>query len=71
MGGTGSADAAMESFMRSLAAEVRPRGVRVVGLYTAGVPETFGLDNDSNPNPGACTTPSRSPSQRSSMRVTR
>ena len=57
MGGTGSADAAMESFMRSLAAEVGPRGVRVAGLFTAGVPETFGLDNDSNPNRPAGMTP--------------
>jgi NAD(P)-dependent dehydrogenase (short-subunit alcohol dehydrogenase family) len=57
MGGTGSADAAMESFMRSLAAEVGPRGVRVVGLYTAGVPETFGLEHDSNPNRPAGMTP--------------
>lgn len=27
--------------MRYLAAEVGPHGVRVVGLYTAGVPETL------------------------------
>jgi NAD(P)-dependent dehydrogenase (short-subunit alcohol dehydrogenase family) len=53
MGGTGSADGATESFMRSLAAEVGPRGVRVVGLWTAGVPETFGLEHDSNPNRAA------------------
>jgi NAD(P)-dependent dehydrogenase (short-subunit alcohol dehydrogenase family) len=41
MGNTGPADAAMESFMRTLAAEVGPSGVRVVGLYAAGVPETL------------------------------
>jgi NAD(P)-dependent dehydrogenase (short-subunit alcohol dehydrogenase family) len=57
MGGTGSADAAMESFMRNLAAEVGPRGVRVVGLYTAGVPETFGLEHDSNPNRPSAMSP--------------
>lgn len=37
MGGTGPADAATESFMHYLAAEVGPRGVRVAGLWTAGV----------------------------------
>jgi NAD(P)-dependent dehydrogenase (short-subunit alcohol dehydrogenase family) len=37
MGGTGPADAAEESFLHYLAAEVGPRGVRVVGLWTAGV----------------------------------
>jgi NAD(P)-dependent dehydrogenase (short-subunit alcohol dehydrogenase family) len=37
MGGTGPADAATESFMRYLAAEVGPRGVRAVCLWTAGV----------------------------------
>jgi NAD(P)-dependent dehydrogenase (short-subunit alcohol dehydrogenase family) len=37
MGGTGPADAATESFLHYLAAEVGPNGVRVVGLWTAGV----------------------------------
>jgi NAD(P)-dependent dehydrogenase (short-subunit alcohol dehydrogenase family) len=37
MGGTGPADAATESFLHYLAAEVGPHGVRVVGLWTAGV----------------------------------
>jgi NAD(P)-dependent dehydrogenase (short-subunit alcohol dehydrogenase family) len=37
MGGTGPADAATESFLHYLAAEVGPSGVRVVGLWTAGV----------------------------------
>jgi NAD(P)-dependent dehydrogenase (short-subunit alcohol dehydrogenase family) len=41
MGGTGPADAATDTFVRSLAAEVGPHGVRVVGLWTAVVPETF------------------------------
>jgi NAD(P)-dependent dehydrogenase (short-subunit alcohol dehydrogenase family) len=41
MGGTGPADAATEAFMRYLAAEVGPSGVRVVGLWTAGVVETL------------------------------
>lgn len=44
MGGTGPADAATESFMHYLASEVGPRGVRVAGLWTAGVfyPELMG-----------------------------
>lgn len=42
MGGTGPADAATESLMRYLAAEVGPRGVRVACLWTAGVV----LEND-------------------------
>jgi NAD(P)-dependent dehydrogenase (short-subunit alcohol dehydrogenase family) len=37
MGGTGPADAATESLMHYLAAEVGPRGVRVACLWTAGV----------------------------------
>lgn len=41
MGGTGPADAAVETLMRYLAAEVGPHGVRVVGLWAAGVPESF------------------------------
>jgi NAD(P)-dependent dehydrogenase (short-subunit alcohol dehydrogenase family) len=50
MGGTGPADAATETFLRYLAAEVGKQGVRVVGLWTAGVPETFGLPDDTNPS---------------------
>ncbi len=41
MGSTGPADAAVETFLRYLAAEVGPSGVRVVGLHTAGVVETM------------------------------
>lgn len=41
MGSTGPADAAIESFMRYLAAEVGPRGVRVCGIWTAGVAGTL------------------------------
>jgi NAD(P)-dependent dehydrogenase (short-subunit alcohol dehydrogenase family) len=41
MGSTGPADAATEAFLRYLAAEIGQHGVRVVGIYTAGVPETF------------------------------
>jgi NAD(P)-dependent dehydrogenase (short-subunit alcohol dehydrogenase family) len=48
MGGTGPADAAVESMLRYLAAETGPQGVRVLGLWTAGVPETFELEHDTN-----------------------
>jgi NAD(P)-dependent dehydrogenase (short-subunit alcohol dehydrogenase family) len=41
MGSTGPADAATDIFIRNLAAEVGPRGVRVVGIWTAGLPETL------------------------------
>lgn len=41
MGSTGPADATTETFMRYLAAEVGPRGVRVCGIWTAGVAETL------------------------------
>jgi NAD(P)-dependent dehydrogenase (short-subunit alcohol dehydrogenase family) len=46
MGSTGPADAATDTFIRNLAAEVGPQGVRVVGIWTAGLPETFGPDED-------------------------
>jgi NAD(P)-dependent dehydrogenase (short-subunit alcohol dehydrogenase family) len=41
MGSTGPADAATETFMRYLATETGPHGVRVVGIYTAGVADTL------------------------------
>jgi len=41
MGGTGPADAATDTFLRNLAAEIGPQGVRVLGIWTAGLPETF------------------------------
>jgi enoyl-[acyl-carrier-protein] reductase (NADH) len=41
MGGTGPADAATETFLRYLAAETGRQGVRVVGIYTAGVADTL------------------------------
>jgi len=41
MGSTGPADAATEAFMRYLAAEVGPHGVRVCGIWTAGVVEAM------------------------------
>lgn len=44
MGSTGPANAASEAFMRYLAAEVGPHGVRVCGLWTAGVAETLSTE---------------------------
>jgi NAD(P)-dependent dehydrogenase (short-subunit alcohol dehydrogenase family) len=41
MGGTGPADAAIETFLRYLAAETGARGVRVLTIHTAGVQETL------------------------------
>ena len=41
MGSTGPADAAVESFMRYLAAETGAAGVRVCGIWTAGVAESL------------------------------
>jgi enoyl-[acyl-carrier-protein] reductase (NADH) len=41
MGSTGPADAASEAFMRYLAAELGPSGIRTVGIHTAGVRETL------------------------------
>ncbi len=41
MGSTGPADAATYTFIRNLAAEIGPQGVRVLGIWTAGLPETL------------------------------
>jgi NAD(P)-dependent dehydrogenase (short-subunit alcohol dehydrogenase family) len=41
MGNTGPTDAATEALHRYLAAELGPRGVRVVGIHTAAVRETL------------------------------
>jgi NAD(P)-dependent dehydrogenase (short-subunit alcohol dehydrogenase family) len=53
MGSTGPADAAVEAFMRHLAAEVGPSGVRVCGIWTAGVEETLAVDTMAAVNPDA------------------
>jgi len=59
MGSTGPADAATEAFMRYLAAEIGPRGVRVCGIWTAGVAETMTREalaevaGDNAPDPSA------------------
>ena len=41
MGSTPAADSASEALMRALAAELGRHGIRVLGLWTAGVPETL------------------------------
>jgi NAD(P)-dependent dehydrogenase (short-subunit alcohol dehydrogenase family) len=41
MGGTGSADGAKDALVRDLAREVGPSGVRVVGIWTAGLADTL------------------------------
>ncbi|MGH3088488.1 MAG: SDR family NAD(P)-dependent oxidoreductase [Rubrobacteraceae bacterium] len=41
LGGTGPADAATDTFVRNLAAEIGPQGVRVVGIWAAGIPDTL------------------------------
>ncbi|NGO15200.1 SDR family oxidoreductase [Streptomyces sp. HC44] len=41
MGGTGAADGAIDVLVRNLAMELGPRGVRAVGLWVAGIPETL------------------------------
>jgi NAD(P)-dependent dehydrogenase (short-subunit alcohol dehydrogenase family) len=58
MGGTGPADAAIETFLRYLAAETGRQGVRVLGIYTAGVRGTVSREklrevNESAPDPDA------------------
>jgi NAD(P)-dependent dehydrogenase (short-subunit alcohol dehydrogenase family) len=51
MGSTGPADAATEAFLRYLAAEIGPAGVRVLGIYTAGVAETLSAEKMAKVNP--------------------
>ncbi|MUN40974.1 SDR family oxidoreductase [Actinomadura sp. NEAU-AAG5] len=41
MGSTGPADAAIDAYIRNLAQEVGASGVRVLGLWAAGIPETL------------------------------
>ena len=41
MGSTGPADAATDALIRNPAAEVGPQGLRVLGIWNAGLPEKF------------------------------
>jgi NAD(P)-dependent dehydrogenase (short-subunit alcohol dehydrogenase family) len=51
MGGTGPADGATDTLIRNLAIEIGPHGVRVLGLWAAGVPETLTAERLSAVNP--------------------
>lgn len=51
MGGTGAADAATDILVRNLAIELGPRGVRAVGIWAAGVPETLTREKLAAVNP--------------------
>lgn len=44
MGGTGAADGARDALVRDLAQEVGPSGVRVVGIWTAGLTDSLTAD---------------------------
>jgi NAD(P)-dependent dehydrogenase (short-subunit alcohol dehydrogenase family) len=48
MGGTGPADAAIDNYMRQLARENGRRGIRVCGIWAAGIYDTFLKDGDTN-----------------------
>lgn len=49
MGGTGPADAATDTLVRNLAGEIGPHGVRVLGVWVAGIPEKLTKVNSSMP----------------------
>ena len=51
MGSTGPADAALDTFVRNLALEVGPSGVRVMGIWVAGILETLTLTKLQAVNP--------------------
>jgi NAD(P)-dependent dehydrogenase (short-subunit alcohol dehydrogenase family) len=44
LGSTGPADAATDTLIRNLAMELGPSGIRVLGMWVAGVPETLTLE---------------------------
>jgi NAD(P)-dependent dehydrogenase (short-subunit alcohol dehydrogenase family) len=44
MGGTGAADGAKDALIRDLAQETGPSGVRVVGIWTAGLTDSLTAD---------------------------
>jgi NAD(P)-dependent dehydrogenase (short-subunit alcohol dehydrogenase family) len=55
MGGTGATDGAIESYMRALANECGPQGVRVYGIWTAGVTDVMQQEDLTAVDPNAPT----------------
>jgi NAD(P)-dependent dehydrogenase (short-subunit alcohol dehydrogenase family) len=55
MGNTGPKDAAQDTLVRYLAAELGPQGIRVCGIHTAGVEGTVDAENVAKVNPEAAT----------------
>lgn len=53
MGGTGPADAATDNYMRQLARETGRQGLRVCGIWAAGIYDTFLTDGDPETPRGA------------------
>lgn len=53
MGGTGPADAAIDNYMRQLARETGRQGLRVCGIWAAGIYDTFLREGDTNVSRGA------------------
>ncbi len=51
MGATGLVDAALDTLVRNLALETGPQGVRVNGIWTAGLPETLSKEAIAATNP--------------------
>lgn len=58
MGGTCPADAAIDTLIRALAQELGPKGVRALGMWVAGVPETLTLEALGAVNPAMANSES-------------
>jgi NAD(P)-dependent dehydrogenase (short-subunit alcohol dehydrogenase family) len=51
MGGTGPADATIDTLIRNLAAELGPHGIRALGIWAAGIPDTLSMEKIAAVNP--------------------
>ncbi|MFI0487631.1 SDR family NAD(P)-dependent oxidoreductase [Actinomadura sp. 9N215] len=51
LGGSGPTDAATDTLIRNLAAELGPEGIRVFGVWAAGIPETIQAEKLAKVNP--------------------